>query len=470
MVANSQHQSVLERLIPKPTIAWMGIASLTLITTVLLLGRAGKILNFAFPLLSLLLGILLYRRYPVLYAGYNWWVWFLAAFIRRYADFGSGFTEPSPILLAPFLVSLVSGIRLLKKLPNAHRVGAIPFILALAGVAYGFCIGIINHPISGVLTATLEWVSPIAFGSFLLLEWRDYPLYRKNIQTVFLFAVLVSGAYGVYQYMVAPPWDALWLTETQMISAGKPEPLGIRVWSTMHSPGVFGPMMMVGLLLLLNSTRALGIPAATVGYLSFLLSQVRAAWVGWFVGFLSLITTLKPKFKMRLTVFAVIVVLCVVPLATVEPFASIIIPRLETLSDIESDSSGQARRETYVEYFNEISTNFIGHGIVKVGALDSGIISIFFHLGWIGALLYSLGIVLVLFQIAQKPRIVADPFTDSAQAVTYAMATQLVFGSGMLGLPGLLLWGFAAMTLAAHKYHLHQIKTMSLVEAPELNQ
>ena len=61
---------------------------------------------------------------------------------------------------------------------------------------------------------------------------------------------MVMGAYGVWQYMVAPAWDGFWIESTGLLTFGKPEPRQIRVFSTMHSNGPFAVTMMAALLLL----------------------------------------------------------------------------------------------------------------------------------------------------------------------------------------------------------------------------
>jgi putative inorganic carbon (HCO3(-)) transporter len=51
-------------------------------------------------------------------------------------------------------------------------------------------------------------------------------------------AILVS-AYGWYQYLVIPPWDAFWLKATNMVGyMGIPEPTKMTVFSTMGERGV----------------------------------------------------------------------------------------------------------------------------------------------------------------------------------------------------------------------------------------
>jgi hypothetical protein len=445
-------------------IAWLTIFGFLAFSLIAMLVGFGKILNIAYPSLSFLVAILLYYYAPHLYLGFSWWMWFLSPFVRRVADYRSGFTEPSPILLAPFLVTLVAGIALVQNLPRTHRHGILPFSLAFIGVIYGICVGLVNSSINSALIAGLEWLVPVCFSCYIYLNWQQYPNFRRVTQTSFIWCVLISGAYGIFQYLVAPEWDKSWLINTELPSAGTPEPLGIRVWSTMHGPGVFAVTMMAGLLLLLNVLEGIGIPATIAGYLAFLLSAVRSAWVGWTVGLLSLITSLKLKMQIRLIVIALIAILGVTPLTLIEPFASVIIPRLETFQNIEEDGSGQAREALYRENLEKALTNFLGDGIQKGTAGDSAILTLLLSLGWLGSIYYVGALVMIFLKSFRGVQNRIDSFANASRAISLGMLIQFLFGSVMLGLPGTIMWGFLGFSLASEKYYMLQKRTRQTEE------
>jgi hypothetical protein len=58
--------------------------------------------------------------------------------VRRLADYRSGFTDPSPILLAPYLVALLTLITFLQNVPILKRQGGLPFVLSFIGLFYAF--------------------------------------------------------------------------------------------------------------------------------------------------------------------------------------------------------------------------------------------------------------------------------------------------------------------------------------------
>jgi hypothetical protein len=452
----------------QPAIAWNAIFGFSAFSALCILAGLGKILNLVFPLGALAVGVILYFRYPILYVGFTWWMWFLSPLVRRLSDYRTGFTDPSPILLTPFLVTLIALITFLRFLPDSRRQGGLPFVLSTLGVFYGYLVGLIKASPVTVSVALLSWLAPIVFGCHLFVNWRDYPNYRQNIQRVFLWCALVAGVYGVFQYLVAPEWDRFWLKnviETGSTSFGTPEPLAIRVWSTMHGPGVFAFVMMAALLLLLSNVGPLCLPATAAGYLSFLLSAVRSAWLGWLVGVLSLVTALKPKLKMRLILILLVVAVCVIPLTTIEPFSEVIGTRFQTLADVKNDGSAGERQENYDKWLNYALTNFLGDGVgVTPGLLDSGIMEILISLGWFGAIFYGSGLLSLLFQLVHASKIRADPFASTARAIAVAMLCQIIGGSVMSGLPGMILWVFLSLGVAADKYYCHQ-NSIQLKEA-----
>jgi hypothetical protein len=180
------------------------------------------------------------------------------------------------------------------------------------------------------------------------------------MKRVFMWGTLVTGAYGVYQYWFAPEWDTAWMINTELTTIGNPEPFGIRVWSTMNGPFDFAMVTMAGLLLLLNHQLSVYIPASIAGYLAFLLTQVRSAWVCWLMGLFTLIMSLKDSLRLRISLTIMIVILCVYPLTTIPEFSAIISARVDTLSNLQDDYSGQVRQSIYEVAFYNALTNPVG--------------------------------------------------------------------------------------------------------------
>lgn len=442
--------------------AWFVILIFVFLTLILLsAGSVGaRILSVVFPLGSFVVGWFLYFRYPVIYLGFVWWLFFLVAFVRRVADFRAGvFSESSPILLAPYMAILACGHTLFLNLPKSRQQKTIPFILAFASIFYGFLVGLINSvgvingkPI-GVTVRLLEWICPLLFGYHLYVNWRRYPEYSRNIKNVFLWGVLVMGIYGIYQYLVAPEWDRLWLISSGMLgSAGKPVPLGIRVWSTLNAPGPFGDYMATGLTILLSCHGSLLAPSAAVGFLSFLLSIVRTAWIGWFLGMASLITFLPTKQKFRLALTIILLAIIVVPLSTIEPFATTISTRMETLNDLDNDGSALARKAAFSLLINDALSQVVGTGIGTFDT-DSAFLVLMFELGWIGSTVYMGSLITIVIKAFSFNVKADDIFLPITRAVLIKSIFFLVAGPTMRGGQGVILWGFLGIALAGREYY-----------------
>ncbi|KAM3096673.1 O-antigen ligase domain-containing protein [Phormidesmis sp. 146-35] len=450
----------------QPATAWMSILVLIAFTTVLVLVGAGSILNAAFPTGAFVVGFVLYYRAPLLYVGFSWWLWFLTPLVRRLADYRSSFTDPSPILLAPSLVALLTLITVWQHLPRLSRRGALPFVLAGAGIGYAFCIGLLSREPVPATLSFLGWILPITFGFHLFAHWRYYPEYRRNLERVFVWAVLVMGAYGVYQYFVAPEWDRFWLISTKLTTMGNPEPMGIRVWSTLNSVEPFGSVMAGGLIVLFHSKTPLQLPAAIVGYLSFLLSIMRSAWLGWFVGLLSLIALLQGRAQVRMHVTLLIMVLCVVPLAVIEPFAGLLNSRLSTFSDLENDGSANARRWFYATQLDSALANITGDGTGSP-PIDSSLFSMLLDLGWVGGLPYLIGLLLLLLKVFQSNVTRIDPFIRVIQAVVLTVLARFLVNTVLVGVSGVLLWGFLGLGLAAIQYYRNPLTSSDVNRSEE---
>lgn len=454
--------------------SWLVILALIGFTALGMLAHIGSILRLAYPVGCFAVGAFLYLRHSTLYLGFTWWIWFLSPWVRRVIDLHSGWVDPSPVLLAPFLTTLVTGVTLVRYLPRAYVQGGLPFILALTAVFYGFCVGLINalvptniigehNPsVTSVIVALLNWLTPILFGFHLFVNWRKYPSYRQNLQRVFVWGVLIMGIYGVLQYLIAPEWDNFWLENQETEVFGYPEPFEIRVFSTMNSPQPFAYVMATGLLLLFSTRGILRFFAAGTGYLSLLLSLARSAWMGWIVSLLLLVPAFKPRLQMRLILTLLIMALLVIPLAITEPFSEVISGRMESLFAVQQDESYSARSEGYSQLLGLAVTEFVGKGLGGVfssnplGGNDSGVLTLLFLLGWVGTLPYVAGLVLMLLRIAQPIEGGIDPFVATSRAIVLGAFVQIGLNNVMLGVFGMVLWSFLGILLAAQRYYWHQ--------------
>ncbi|MBD2138033.1 O-antigen ligase domain-containing protein [Anabaena sp. FACHB-1237] len=449
----------------RSAISWIVIVTAIILNLTCYFASAGSF-RLVFPITSLIVGIFLYIRHPIHYIGFTWIIWFITPLLARLVDYKVGWDPSRQMLIAPYLVVFITIVTFLKYLPSTSHQEGLPFLLGSIGVFYGFLVGAIYNQPLPVIRSFLDWLSPIIFGFHLFSNWRDYPSYRKNIQRIFVWSVLFLGAYGIYQYVVAPEWDKYWLIQSKMFtSAGNPVPFGLRIWSTLHSVGPFGTVMQAGLLLLFTSSSPLIVPASAVGYLSFLLSQVRTSWGGWLLGIIIIFSSVKPQLQMRLITIILVMTMCVVPLVNIEPMSTVITSRLESFSNLEKDSSFKDRSASYDRNLNLALSNVLGNGFgniwkvnektgqIEVIVIDSGILDMFFTLGWFGAIPYITALIIMIISVIKYTEGRIDSFISAARAISIATFSQLIIYSGMLSISGMIMWGFFAMAMAGHKYY-----------------
>jgi len=435
---------------------WIAIGALIALTVLCLFAGGSKILHLLFPAASLLVGIYLYYRDPVLYQGFTWWIWFLVAFIRRLADYRSGYTESSPMLLAPYLVSFISILTVIKRINRTEEDGTTAFLLPLLATVYGLLIGCIMKTPFLAFRGFLDWAAPICFGFHLLVNWRAYPQYRQNCQRVFFWGILVMSIYGIIQFLELPEWDVLWLKETGMASAsGSAEEGGVRIWSTMHSAEPFAAVMAGGLLILLSSANILGIPVSIVGYVAILICRVRSGWIGWVAGLLSFFAVLNVKSQFRLLATALVLILTVTPLLTMEEFSDKVFNRLDTLSDIQNDDSASGRQESFNLLIGKSIVNIIGDGLER-DSMDNSILAMLFYLGWIGTIPFMYGLVTLFIKIFTIPPNHRDVFSIVGRGVVMSTIVRFPVNGPHLGPSGVLLWSFLAFGIAAERYRKQQ--------------
>jgi hypothetical protein len=434
--------------------ALVAIIGLTFVTIICFSLGYGNILNIAFPLGSFLVGLFLYWKYPVIYIGFSWWLWFLSPFIRRVVDYQSGYTDPSPILLAPYLVSFITIMTFWKQLSTIVEQKSFPFILPLYGLLYGFIVGLFNHSLVVVSIEFLRWSTPVFFGFHLFTNWKKYPAYKDIFESTFIWGVFITGAYGIFQYLIAPDWDTLWQINTDMTSIGNPEPLNIRVWSTMNSPGSFASFMAAGLLFLFCSKSNIRFPAMTVGYLAFLLSLARSAWGSWFIGLLILSFSFKGKQKIYLICTILFIILTVIVFINIDSFSDRITERLSTFFYLDQDHSANVRQQTYQDLLNQALFSVVGLGL-GVSKYDSAILVTLFSLGWLGTGLYLSGILKAILELFRNLNQL-EPFACASTAIAISYFTKIFLSVSTIEVSGMILWSCIALSLSSKKFYNYE--------------
>jgi hypothetical protein len=386
---------------------------------------------------------------------------FLGALVRKIIDYQSGYVTPGRWGLSALLVASISFITLFKHLPKAHKEGGMPFIISLSGLTYAILIGLAYGRLdSEFIVGVIEWLAPVSFGFHIFINWHNYPNYRKIISNTFVWGTLVMGAYGVFQYCVAPAWDEFYLDAIEVNSFGSATPFNIRVWGTSTSPQEFSAIMLAGTILIFSSQGIIKFAAAGTGYLSFILTMARSGWLGWLASIGMFLPSLKLQLQMRMLVTILVMALVVVPLTQIEPFTEVISQRIESLTSVEDDFSLEERSSGYQRLLNRALSEFVGLGVggdpgirTPLGDTDTSIFPLLFQFGWFGTIPYIGGILLIILRLFSTYHLRADAFGNAARAIALGIFSQIGLNLIFTNVFGFVLWGFLGISLAAANYY-----------------
>ena len=417
------------------------------------------VLNFLYPAGALVAGYWLYRNLPAAYTGFVWGLVFFTPFLRRLVDFQAGWNPLNPIMLAPLTVAGLSALSMIRNASALWRGSLWPFGLALVSLIPAYAVGALRV---GPFSATfdlLQWAAPIVFGAGLAVSKHNHAEIGRVISQVFVVGACLMGVYGIVQFYVAPPWDAYWMTHVDMNSIGTPYPFLVRVFSTMNAPGPFAQVIFAGLLLPVAQRGWLAWLAVLPGYGAFLLSLVRAAWLGWFIAVAALLTSLASAHRRVLVRRLVLgVLLAVTTGAAVPSLRNVIVERFGTFTQLGEDHSLEERTD-FTHAIVEITLGSpLGRGIGSTGTstklssgeatvFDNGLMNVPYVLGWMGGTLYFLAVGALMVAAFRRGRR-SSPMAMTSAAIALGAVAQLVSGNNLVGITGFVFWGFAGFVLA----------------------
>ncbi len=348
-----------------------------------------------------MIGRYLERRDTARYVSFVIWLWFLSPFVRRIADMHAGWQDPSLVLLTPYLVTALSVPALLVALlrrgrGSARRIAGIGFFaVAALAVGLGIPMGLLVGPSTGALE-TLNWFLPVCFGCYIASRVDQVHRIEAAVATTFVTASLVAGAYGLYQFTAPPLWDINWMQRSGMTTIGQPVPFAVRVFGTMHSPGILAVFLVIALVLWLARPRPAGLLAAGVAGVALLLSQVRSAWLALVVAALFVFGSLQPLQRFRMAMFALVAALFSGPFLFTAEMRELVSNRVATMERLEDDESAVSRiigHELALEFVAEHPLGAgIGQGDPKmehyISMRDSVLAASLVQFGLVGTLLY----------------------------------------------------------------------------------
>jgi putative inorganic carbon (hco3(-)) transporter len=342
--------------------------------------------------------------------------------LRRVLDYYSGAFNPfSPVSLTPLLVTglmLLPFLASFGTLPKSHKT---IFYCLFTAVGYAFIIGFIRIQFAAVY-ALGEVLAPIAMFGYILTSSPSQNTKDRWLRTSGWCAI-VAAAYGWYQYLTIPPWDAFWVRAVGFEGyLGILEPTKMAVFSTMAERGVLGGFLGFAVVPMILSAkwRPLSWFGVVLVLSVILLAGTRTGII------LAAFSTMVYVMVNRGTGFWQLAVACVVIFVAAYfgmgamPGGDKVQERFSTLANMQEDGSYQGRVEIYQDSVGAILTNPIGAGLgasgisgrINVGGTatqsviaDAGYAEIFMQFGWLGAPLIIYALWLMWKEMAIRFRI-----------------------------------------------------------------
>lgn len=397
---------------------------------------------------------------------YNLFVWAAGPEIRRIADWMDGtYHSVSLLSLAPLLASAMVIIPVLRGIHQAEKPLAKIILYFGAALLYGSAIGLVKNGI-GFAYDLANYVVPLLLIPYFAVR----PLGTREMDRLLYayanIAVAVS-IYGIIQYLTVPAWDAFWMNHVEMNSIGIPEPLEVRVFSTLNSPGpcaIFLASALVPMMMEKRWRGTLNWAGVLLTVICLLTTLVRSAWLIVFVMLLAYILTSSSKGKWKTIMQLAIVGLLLYTIVPKLPGAEGLVARMQTLTDIEQDHSYNERLDLLHTMVPAVMGNPVGQGIGSVGTgtkldnggelgemgiMDNGFIAILLTFGVIGGFFFFSALYVLVKRLVGRiaERTSHQPYARLALAAWAGAVASLISDNGFPGMRGYLIWMLIGMGL-----------------------
>jgi hypothetical protein len=337
---------------------------------------------------------------------------------------------------------------------SPQRVFPPVFVVPLLGIAMGILPGLYHYAPAAVASELLNWSIPILFAWYIALQPETWYAFRDTFMRTLQWALLAVGGYGIFQFALAPVWDAFWMTNVDANSIGQPLPMQIRVFSTMNSPAVLALALVSGLLFWLANPAKWSAVGAVLSSVTLILSQVRTAWIIFFVG-IALLMRMSSTERIRTVVTLVALLLaCASLVVAVGNRASLqqdLLQRAATLGSLSHDESAEDRVKGYGAAFAKIAEHPAGYGLgapdsmlktpqVEIALHDNVVAAGFLELGVLGGLIYFCGIAIMLRIFVASWCKPISRFSVAAASAGIGLVFMLYLASTVVGPSGVFTW------------------------------
>src|SRR5437016_8400585 len=138
--------------------AWILIGCFAGFCLLCIVVHADGVLRLLFPVLSFLVGLALFFRFPQMYLGFAYWMWFLTPVVARIVEMHIGWDQQKLMLAAPQVVTHITLFTFFRRFrwSLSARSGLL-FLLVFAGIFYGLCVALPQNSTAGVGLSLIQW-------------------------------------------------------------------------------------------------------------------------------------------------------------------------------------------------------------------------------------------------------------------------------------------------------------------------
>jgi hypothetical protein len=427
------------------------------------IAMGGSLFRVVAPAYFLVFGLLYAQYWRSLFPIFAIAAFVYAPFLRRVADNSGGFVSFNLALVAPYFGLLPTVPALVRRVLGQRPGPVWPFATLTAVIIYGIYAALVNEgdPLVALYEAG-RWMLPIAFCAFVMDKPEESEAIRRRVVAGIALILPVLTFYGIYQYVVAPPWDVYWMINVDNITFGDPEPYKIRVFSMLNSPfsaAAFATMAMV----LLGAESVPSMVIAGTGTALLALSLVRTAWLGLAVGIAWILLTGTSSRRALLTIGAIIfgfLTTMVVAVPVIAPdIAESILSRFDTLQNLQKDSSANTRFDFYSSFYTRLDAYPLGEGFGasqsfatrndrrQTTPLDSGILEALLVFGVAVATVYFIAVGALVRRAFRASRLAPRELAGCMAIVTTVLVMSFL-GSYQQGEIGAFAWAALGIILA----------------------
>jgi hypothetical protein len=418
----------------------------------------------------------------------NEWRWVfltLTAFVftpglRRVIDWKVHFSSidfVSPLPLAMLLPIALFAYK------NRSRLRGSPFLWVLGGwcIAFGYSALAGYVQLAGMTAAygLAIYVLPIVVGAWIVTLEEPPRIVLERFSRCLLILGGIAGAYGIFQFIVAPPWDTEWMVNINAGSFGQPLPFQIRVFGPLNGPGVFATFLASTIIMtvtFLDVRKPWALGAVAAIFVSLVLSLIRTSWLEVILA-LAVLALFHPS---RLRSISNIMLLTVISATAIAAFLALapddtiryeLGQRLATFQALSEDGSARDRANSADGALSASMANPQGIGLGASGtaakltpestsayfynadpAIDNGYISRLYEMGFFGfsVFIITMGVAFIITVAAYRRALSIGNIEDvglTAVCLAFFVGTLGSFygGDSIQGITGVLF--FVALAL-----------------------